>query len=374
MKEVDRTINKPIYLQILDILRKEILEISPQNYFSDENKLSKRFNVNKRTLRKSLQILKDEGMIYSIKAKGIFRSNTPIKSSRASRTIGYLVDDIEIYQQNYQLKKIEVFKEYLAEFYYDMVLTFNGPEYIRTNMSYYSLLAENQVAGFYVSNAGDNRCLIDIDNAGIPMVIPGYPKKIGNYFVPADFFEIYYRAVHLMYTSGHSYFALMLPKDPKDKGIHYSIQKRIVNPERTREAEQMRGFKTALNDCGIEFNPDLIVHYTDDDFGERVDTLIQNHKSLTGLIIMDHPERIFRIIKHCESRNYHVPEDLSIVGITDRISDYDLTSLIFDSKAQGQTAAKLLIDVIEGRITEPQEILIKSKLLEGTTLSNQKKN
>ncbi len=70
-------IKKPKYIQIYEKILKKIQskKFDSNCQISSENELSKEFNVNRHTVRQALQLLKDEGYIYTKKGKGNFISN-----------------------------------------------------------------------------------------------------------------------------------------------------------------------------------------------------------------------------------------------------------------------------------------------------------
>ena len=70
-----------IYYQIYNILREEICGefYNPGDKIPSENYLSSRFNVNRHTIRRALQLLKEEGILYSKRGSGVIIQNKKIK-------------------------------------------------------------------------------------------------------------------------------------------------------------------------------------------------------------------------------------------------------------------------------------------------------
>lgn len=68
---------KALYLQIYDLLHDEIKKKKKklERKIPSELEFSKRYNVNRHTVRKALQKLKDEGVIHTIKGRGNFITN-----------------------------------------------------------------------------------------------------------------------------------------------------------------------------------------------------------------------------------------------------------------------------------------------------------
>lgn len=75
MQAIDKSSPIPYYLQLADILRREISEreAQPQAYqLPSENELSARYGITRTTVRRALDLLQREGWIYREKGKGSF--------------------------------------------------------------------------------------------------------------------------------------------------------------------------------------------------------------------------------------------------------------------------------------------------------------
>lgn len=63
-----------LYYQVANIVRKRIVEgeYKPNDYFSTEQELQDQFKVSRATIRKALERLETDGLIYRVTGKGIF--------------------------------------------------------------------------------------------------------------------------------------------------------------------------------------------------------------------------------------------------------------------------------------------------------------
>lgn len=138
---------------------------------------------------------------------------------------------------------------------------------------------------------------------------------------------------------------------------------------RNREA----GYRGALDDAGIEFDPDLvrIGGFTDEGAFEPARELLQ---------LDDRPSAVFAandlsaigLLRAAESLGLTVPDDLSVVGFDNipesALTDPPLTTVDQSIQAQGEAAVRMLIDLIEqpdrsaGR--EPAHITMPTRLVE----------
>lgn len=74
-------ISKPIYLQIYEALKKDLAEkvYNSGDKLPSENHLSKRFGVNRHTVRRALSILKNEGILFSKRGSGVIVQYSKLK-------------------------------------------------------------------------------------------------------------------------------------------------------------------------------------------------------------------------------------------------------------------------------------------------------
>lgn len=74
-------ISKPIYLQIYESLKKDVAEkvYNSGDKLPSENHLSKRFGVNRHTVRRALNILKNEGILFSKRGSGVIVQYSKLK-------------------------------------------------------------------------------------------------------------------------------------------------------------------------------------------------------------------------------------------------------------------------------------------------------
>lgn len=79
---------KPMYIKLHDEILNNIKEkrYNCCDKLPSENNFAKEFNVNRHTVRQALQMLKDEGVIYTVKGKGNFVSNIKVPYSISDKS------------------------------------------------------------------------------------------------------------------------------------------------------------------------------------------------------------------------------------------------------------------------------------------------
>ena len=74
-----------------------------------------------------------------------------------------------------------------------------------------------------------------------------------------------------------------------------------------------------------------------------------------------------KLLKLCRDNGIRVPEDISVVGIDDSryasICEVPLTTVHHPQKKLGEAAARLLLDMIEGRDMAPGDMLFTPELV-----------
>jgi len=85
---LSKNVDKPMYVKLYE---KVLENIKTKKYnccekLPSENSLAKEFDVNRHTVRQALQVLKDEGIIYTVKGKGNFVSNIKVPYSISDKS------------------------------------------------------------------------------------------------------------------------------------------------------------------------------------------------------------------------------------------------------------------------------------------------
>jgi GntR family transcriptional regulator len=74
-RAIDRSSSVPCYVQILQRLRDEIRELPAGGLVASERELAERYRVSRMTAREAVRILRQEGLIYHERGRGMFVSH-----------------------------------------------------------------------------------------------------------------------------------------------------------------------------------------------------------------------------------------------------------------------------------------------------------
>jgi DNA-binding GntR family transcriptional regulator len=73
-EEIDHEIKTPVWRQLADILREQILtgQILPEHVLPSEPQLEQRYGLSRTTIRKGIALLRTEGLVETIAGRGSY--------------------------------------------------------------------------------------------------------------------------------------------------------------------------------------------------------------------------------------------------------------------------------------------------------------
>jgi len=74
---IDHDSDVPVYIQLADLLRQQILrgDLQPHRPIPSIRTLQQEYEVADGTVKKAVQILRDEGLVHTVTGKGVFVSS-----------------------------------------------------------------------------------------------------------------------------------------------------------------------------------------------------------------------------------------------------------------------------------------------------------
>jgi DNA-binding LacI/PurR family transcriptional regulator len=135
----------------------------------------------------------------------------------------------------------------------------------------------------------------------------------------------------------------------------------------TNAAERLKGFTRALKEASIEIEPEFIQE-------ARFDTASGYQAALRLLQMLPRPTAIFAcndlmafgVLQAARELNLRCPEDLSIAGFDSleftKFTDPSLTSVYQPGYQLGATAARLLLQRVDGMRFAPKKLLLPTEL------------
>lgn len=76
---IDPELDTPVYVQLAEILRGEIQsgELQPRRPIPSIRTLQQQYGVSDGTVKKAVQVLRDEGLVRTVKGRGVYVSPSP---------------------------------------------------------------------------------------------------------------------------------------------------------------------------------------------------------------------------------------------------------------------------------------------------------
>ncbi|HAF77171.1 MAG TPA: hypothetical protein DCG42_07595 [Maribacter sp.] len=129
---------------------------------------------------------------------------------------------------------------------------------------------------------------------------------------------------------------------------------------------RLLGYKKALEEFEMPFDPKLIINLTVKDDLDLLMSFLLNYKTIEGIIGIDELIAV-QVLEVVKARGYNVPNDISIIGFTNgQLSKYVTPSLTMVSqhgKYIGELTAKLLINRIKNPGLPYETKIVKTSLL-----------
>ena len=371
MKRIDKNNPFPLYMQLRDILREQVLsgEKKPGDHIPYECDLCKMYKVSTVTVKNALKELEKEGLIIRIKRKGTFVADTNITKEaanlRRNNTLAYIVSDIENIFISDICKGIE---EVVNKKGYRFAV-YSSARSVKKEIENINLLKERREEGAIIfPNWGrfNAEQIFELKREGILFVlIDRYFRDIVTDTVTVDNTGGAYLAVKHLINLGYKKIA------------------HISGVDCTANEDRLEGYKRALNEEGILYNPKWVkeivpnnrngsIRFEPDDIG--------GYKEVKRLLsLKDKPEAIFAgndylalgALKAIKEAGLRVPEDIALVGFDDlRFSstlEVPLTTISQPKFEIGKKATEILINKIEankkGNEINPKQVVLPVKLV-----------
>jgi LacI family repressor for deo operon, udp, cdd, tsx, nupC, and nupG len=137
--------------------------------------------------------------------------------------------------------------------------------------------------------------------------------------------------------------------------------------ENVLEQERFRGYRDGLLASNLMFDPALVVpgDYTLESGVRAGEELVSRSERPTAVFCTS-DEMAIGVVRALSSAGLRVPEDVSVAGFDDiefaAVAQPALTTIHQPRRELGQTAASVLIDLLQGRNT-PKRIQLKTDLV-----------
>ncbi len=336
---------EPLYKQLYEILKDEIKALPENAKFSSERQLCARFKVSQPVVRRALSMLEYEGYIVRISSQGTFvRKQTGGLSSARTMKIGVFAPLSVPYK--HIVESIKGINEVAGE---------NNLEILFIEDEHPDIIDLSQMA----ARAREHIDIVD----GI-IWVSGVTAEID--LLPRVFTETPSRHVFINLIISDGKFTCVVADYAS---AEYSLTKKIISlgynnigyiggPEdRLSGRLRYEGFLRAMKESGLEINPACVYSYSPDSVYntgyEAVNKMIKGG-IMPQIIIAWNDFMASGAISALKEHAYRVPEDIGVAGFDDIDIAVQmkptLTTVAQPSYELGKTAARFIVDQINGRI------------------------
>lgn len=329
-------------------------EISYGEKLPSENELALQFKISRQTVRQALGELENQGLIYKWQGKGTFRS----------------------YPKKVEGRNIALLTTYISDYIFPSII--RGVESVLSSAGYTLLLANTdnnklkeaehlekflhkEIAGLIIEptkSADENlnyRYYQELGEKGIPyLMLHAAYEDLEPAFIRMDDEKGGYLATKYLLQLGHRKIAGIFKVDDL-QGIR-----------------RKQGFLSALLEIGVEIKQESIGDYVTEQRGyypyQFTKELLEKEPRPTAIFCYN-DQIALQVIEAIRDVHLQVPEDLSVVSFDDShlavASEIKLTTIKHPKIEMGRQAARLLLDMLAGKIQKPEliyepELIIRS--------------
>jgi GntR family transcriptional regulator, arabinose operon transcriptional repressor len=361
-KLLDKNRGVVLYQQLANVLRQHFCEADLQvgNRIPTEFELSSTFGVSRGTVRQALSLLEKEGLIYRVQGLGTFLNakETPAIPINSERRIGLIVP----YAQDQLSLNILVGVESAAKKRGYQVVFSHSNENLQQEKEDIARLRADRAAGvilFPVSNCEIDENIEELYTQEFPFVlVDRYFPRLDCSYVVSDNLSGGYRATEHLIILGYTQIAFLYHIDADFRTT--SVRDRFL------------GYQKALAEYNIEFNESYVQPLASPSLINGEDSLAEY---IDFLNLPDRPQATFAVNDNTAINliiaafrlGLRIPDDLAVVGfdnlgISTQVQ-VPLTTIHVHRTEMGEKAADLLIDWIEGRIAQPEHIILPTELI-----------
>lgn len=316
-------------------------KIQPHEQIQTEHILAQMFRVSRHTIRQALGTLEHEGWLYRTQGAGTFCADwTQDKPDKSTYTIGILTTYLSDYIFPSIIRGADA---YLSERGYTILLAHTNNDVSKEQTCLENLISR-QVDGLIIEptrSALPNPNLdyyLNLERMGVPYVmINAFYKELEPFHVVMDDEQGAYLATEHLLELGHRHIAGFFKSDDL-QGLH-----------------RMQGFLRAYQERELTVHEHLMMTYSTEEKREKPRTvlgqLLQLDEGRPTAIVCYNDESALDVMHVIREHQLHIPGDFSIVGFDDshlaQASEVGLTTVKHPKDQMGQTAASLIVDLVE---------------------------
>lgn len=366
--EIDKTKSVFIYRQFADILRKQIQDgfYKSGEYIPSERQLSQEHKINRITVRRGINQLIKEGLLYSIPGTGTFVSEAPRKlsgktssNSRRKRNIACMIKrlnpsiDSPILSPYY----IDIFTSLQNEASrLDYNISFNFITSVKEEREIARTILESDIDGVILIGQMDKKFILSLFNKKVPLVLlDNYLDKPSIASVVPDNRQGAYEAVKYLINLGHKRIGCITAATDQPAAV-----------------ERLEGYKKALEEANIKYDRSLVVEgFYQVRYGyAAMEKLLKRRLKPTAVFVINDEAAIGAMKAIKQEAKLSIPDDISVVGFDDiewaQHADPPLTTVKIYKSEMSAIALRQIHSILNGesrlssKTITPVELVVRS--------------
>ncbi|MEZ0537507.1 GntR family transcriptional regulator [Caldicellulosiruptoraceae bacterium PP1] len=304
-----------------------------------ENMLAKKFNASRHTVRRAIMELTFEGVLVSIKGKGTFVAN------------GY----------NDTARYIAVLTTYISDYIFPSII--RGIEKIMTKEGFGLILLSTdnnyEIEKYHLNNILQNDKIIGVIIEPTKSAFKSPNSMIYNALdqkgIPTIFINTILESISKNYIITNDTVAVFKLVDKLCK-LHSNLLG-IFKKDDLQGLKRYEGFKNACEKNNVAY--DILWFETDEYSTIQFEALKKVNKEKFDCIVCYNDKIALSMCITLKEKGYKIPQDISVAGFDNSflstLSEIKLTSINHPKEKLGELAAKMIINMIRGKINEVKQ-------------------
>jgi GntR family transcriptional regulator of arabinose operon len=369
---LQRNSSEPLYLQIASYLRSRIIDgtFAPSAALPSEADLTALLNVSRPTVRQALRVLMEEGLIERVPGRGTFVSggiSTPTR--QRTGTLAFIALEM---RDTFLMRIFAGVEQVATQHNCHVILASTGNAISVEQRQLNELWEGGKIDGFILMPADSptpHQTLRKLCQAGVPLVlVDRYFEDLEVPFVTSDNVRGGYLVTKHLLDLGH-------------RRIGFVTRPNVYI---TSVAHRVQGYRQALKEAGVTYDPGLIFQallpYLSEIqiMGKPSSNLVDYDREAIREFLSspNRPSAVFacneiialQVMGVCRELGLRIPEDIAIAGYDDDqvapILDPPLTTVRQDPRQMGILAATMLMNLLENRPVQkrnyiPVELILR---------------
>lgn len=332
------------YMDIVTDIKEQVANgvLLPGSKIKSENELSEEYGLSRQTVRHSIAVLEEDGLVRRVKGSGTYIADNALTDRSNRKKIAVVTTYVNNYifpQMIQHMEKVLADSGYMVQIYF----TYNRISKEREILE--GIIEADEVAGI----------IIEATKSNLPNPNLKYFEKMKQMHIPVLFINTYYEELNMPHVSINDVQAGALATEHVIEKGHTKIGG-VFKLDDGQGAKRYFGFLETINKAGISISGNDILWFdtVDIESPENIESLYERMHSRLGsrtAIVFYNDEVATKLMESFKKHGIRVPDDISIIGIDDSVASTNeedqITSVIFPTKDVADKAAKNLLELIK---------------------------